>query len=276
MSATTLPARPGIGPILAELRRRQPLLAGLGWASLGVLLLCLGAMALDPRSLNGVSVWTKPAKFAASFVAWFWTLAWAWGVLAPAAREGVVARVVLWGTVGAAVFEQGWITLRAALGQPSHFAQDALGGLMYGLMGLGALALVALAALLGLLVLLRGDAAQPRPWRLAVGLGLVLGGVAGGVTGATISVLDGPIIGAGAAAAGADAGAWPPFYWSRVAGDLRIAHFLGTHAMQALPALALLLGARATPGLIGAGALLWLGLTGAAYAAALAGLALMP
>lgn len=88
-------------------------------------------MPFDPRMLNGVSVWVKPAKFAAFFVAWFWTLAWAWGVLAPAAREGRAARIILWGTLIAGGFEQGWITLRAALGQPSHFADDALGGAMY-------------------------------------------------------------------------------------------------------------------------------------------------
>lgn len=269
MTALALPAPRAI---LTELRARQPQLAALGTASLVLLLLCLAAMAIDPRQINGVSVWTKPAKFAAAIAVWAWTLAWAWGVLAPAARRGLAARTVLWGTLAAACFELGWITLRAALGLPSHFARDPLGGLMYGLMGIGALTLVALAALLGLLVLLRGDAAQPRPWRLAVGLGLVLGGLLGGITGATISVLDGPIIGA----AMSDAGAWPPFFWSRSAGDLRVPHFLGTHAMQALPALVLLLGPRATSAVVGSAAFGWLGLTGAAYASALSGQPLMP
>lgn len=265
-------AQPAPRPILAELRRRQPALVALGSASFLVMLVSLAAMLVDPRTINGVSVWIKPAKFGASIGVWCWTLAWAWGVLAPAARDGIAARVVLWGTLAGGGFELGWITLRAALGQPSHFAKDMLGNIMYGLMGAGALSMVVLAALLGALVLLRGDATQPRPWRLAVGLGLVLGGVLGGVTGSTISVLDGPIIGA----ATGDAGAWPPFFWSRTAGDLRIAHFLGTHAMQVLPGLVLLLGARATPAVIGVAALAWGGLTVAAYAAALAGQPLMP
>ena len=141
--------------VIAELHARQPILARAGWVSLGVLAACLVAMAFDPRQINGVSVWVKPAKFAASFVAWFWTLAWAWGMLAPAARQGRLARIILWGTVASGGFELGWIALRAAFGAPSHFATDALGSLMYGLMGLAAVALVALAALLGLLVLLR-------------------------------------------------------------------------------------------------------------------------
>lgn len=256
--------------VLRELDHRQPVLARLGWVMVAVLGFCLAAMLVDGRVINGVSVWTKPAKFAASLTVWWWTLAWAWGVLAPAVRRGRVARVVLWGTVVAGSYEQGWITLRGALGLPSHFATDALGGPMYGLMGLAALALVGLAAVLGLLVLWRGDPAQPRPWRLAVGLGLVLGGVLGGITGATISAFGGPVIGGTLS----DAAAFAPFFWSRDGGDLRIAHFLGTHAMQALPAFALL----AAPGAAGVvvAALGWLGLAIAAYVLALAGIPLMP
>ncbi|WP_237215189.1 hypothetical protein [Falsiroseomonas oryziterrae] len=256
-------------PLLAELDARQPQLARFGWAMLALTVACVIGMALDPRTLNGVSVWVKPAKFAASFVAWSWTLAWAWGVLAPAAREGIAARAVLWGTLGAAGFEQGWITLRAALGVLSHFAGDALGGVMYSLMGAGAVTLVALAALLGLLVLLRGDPAQPRPWRLAVGLGLVIGGVLGGVSGASISGLGTPKVGGTAS----DAANLAPFFWSRDGGDLRVAHFLSIHAMQALPLLALL-GAGA--GMVWAGALGWTALSVAAYLLALGGVPLSP
>ena len=71
-----------------------------------------------------------------------------------------------------------------------------------------------------------------------------------------------------------DAGALPPFFWSRDGGDLRIPHFLGTHAMQALPAFALL----ASPGIpaVVMAALAWLALSLAAFTAALAGIPLMP
>lgn len=256
--------------LLAELDARQPLLARTGWAMLATLAVCLIAMVVDPRTLNGVSVWVKPAKFAASFVAWFWTLAWAWGVLAPATRKGRVAAVVLWGTLVVAAAEQIWITARAALGLPSHFAQDPIGAAVYvWVMGVGAVALVSLAGLLGVLVLLRGNHAQPRPWRLAVGLGLLLGGVLGGFTGSTISDRDTALIGS----ISTDAGAFAPFFWSREGGDLRVAHFLGIHAMQALPVLALV-GAGAA--VIWAGALGWTALTLGAWALALAGVPLSP
>ncbi len=255
--------------ILAELDARQPHLARFGWAMLGLTLACLAAMAFAGRTINGPSVGVKPASFACSCVAWTWTLAWAWGVLAPSAREGLAARLVLSGTLAAAGYEQGWITLRAALGLPSHFGMDARGGAMYSLMGVGGVVLVAAAALLGLLVLLRGDPAQPRPWRLAVGLGLVIGGVLGGISGASISALDTPKIGGTAA----DARNLAPFFWSRDGGDLRVAHFLSIHAMQALPVLALL-GAGA--GVVWAGAAGWTALSVAAYALAMAGVPLAP
>jgi hypothetical protein len=268
MSAALTLAAPPRG-ILAELDRRQPVLARLGWASLAILIACLVAMALDGRQFNGVSVWAKPAKFAASFVPWFWTMAWAWGVLEGRAAAGRTARVVLWATVVAAGYEQAWITWRAAIGGPSHFATDPLGQVMYSLMGLGAVTLVAMAALLGLLVLLRPAAGQRRAWVLAVGLGLVIGGVLGGWTGMSISAVGTPHVGG----TPSNAGGLPPFFWSRDGGDLRVAHFLGVHAMQALPALALLGAGVPTVWLGAAG---WIALTLGAYALAMGGLPLSP
>ena len=268
MSAS-LPCHSTPRALFAELDRRQPIFARLGWGALAVLLFCLVAMAVDPRAFDGVPVWVKPAKFAASFVAWFWTLAWAWGALAPEAARGRIARLVVGGSVAAALFEQGWMTWRAAIGGPSHFATDPLGDVMYALMGLGALTLVALAALLGVQVLRSPRPGLARAWVLAVGLGLLLGGVLGGFTGAAISVLGSPHVGGTAS----NAGGLPPFFWSRDGGDLRIAHFLGIHAMQALPLLALLgAGAR----LVGLAAAGWAALTLAVFALALRGVALSP
>lgn len=254
---------------MAELAARQQALTRAGTALFVLLAACLPAMALDPRELNGVSVWVKPAKFAASLGIWCWTLAWAFGALDPAARRGLVARLAVAGTLAAVALEQGWITIRAALGQPSHFATDALGAFMYGLMGIGATLLVAMAALLGALVLWRGHRAQPAPWRLAVGLGLLLAGVLGGVTGFAIGGAGTPRLGGSPT----DAAKLPPFFWSRDGGDLRVAHFLAVHAMQALPLLAL---AGAGVALVWLGAAGWLAATLGALWLARAGVPLSP
>jgi len=96
--------------------------------------------------------------------------------------------------------------------------------------------------------------------------------VTGAITGATISVFASPYIGGAGAA-----GPWPPFFWARHGGDLRVAHFIGIHAMQALPLFALILTAfarfRATM-LVQFAAVLWLAITGFAFSEALRGIAL--
>ncbi len=259
--------------MIAALHMRQPALARTGLVMAGLLVVCLLAMAFDQRELRGVSVWVKPAKFAASLAVWCWTMAWAWVALDPAWRAGPAARVIVAGTIATAAFEAGWITLRAALGLPSHFATDALGAAMYGVMGIAAVLLCLCAAGFGALVAWRGDPAMPRAMRVGIAAGFVVAGLLGIFTGAAIGGGTGPYVGGAAS----DAGAWPPFFWSRSGGDLRVAHFLAIHAMQALPLLAWALlraGAAAPRAWLAAGAAGWVGLTLGAFALARAGVAL--
>jgi hypothetical protein len=259
--------------MIAALQARQPALARTGLAMAALLVVFLAAMAFDARELRGVSVWVKPAKFAASLAVWCWTMAWAWVALAANWREGLVARAIVGGTIAFGGFEVGWIALRAALGMPSHFAADALGAAMYGLMGIAAVLLCLCAAVFGALVAWRGDSGTDRAMRLGIVAGFMIAGLLGGFTGIAIGGGTGPYVGGVAS----DAGAWPPFFWSRSGGDLRIAHFLGIHAMQALPLLAWALlqaGAAAPRGWIAAGAVAWVGLTLGAFALARAGVAL--
>ncbi len=257
----------------AALHRRQPALARTGLVMVGTLMLCLVAMTVDAREIRGVSVWVKPAKFAASLAAWCWTMAWAWVALDPTWRAGRTAPIVVLGTIATGGFEVGWIALRAALGMPSHFATDPVGAMMYGAMGLAAVGLCLCAAVFGALVALRGDPGTDRAMRFAIALGFLAAGLLGIFTGLAIGSGTGPYVGG----VPSDAGAWPPFFWSRSGGDLRISHFLAIHAMQALPLLAWAVrraGAAAPRGWIAAGAAGWIGLTLGAFALARAGVAL--
>jgi hypothetical protein len=259
--------------VIAALHARQQALARNGLVMAAIMALCLVAMLFDVREIRGVSVWVKPAKFAASLAVWCWTMAWAWAALDPAWRAGPVARAIVVGTIACGGFEVGWITLRAALGMPSHFANDALGAMVYSAMGLAAVLLCLCAAVFGALVAWRGDAAMDRAMRLAIAAGFVVAGVLGIFTGLAIGGGTGPYVGSVAS----DAGAWPPFFWSRSGGDLRIAHFLAIHAMQALPLLAWALrraGAAAPRRWIALGTAGWVGLTLGAFALARAGVAL--
>lgn len=257
---------------LGALGRPELAFVRAGWVMGWVLALCLFAIAMDSRQIGGLSVWVKPAKFAASLMVWFWSMAWCFAALAPEAVRQRAARIIIWGTIICGSYEVGWMTLRSAFGLPSHFAKDFIGSIGYSVMGLGAVALCFLAAWLGVLVLRSGKPELPSAMRQAIGLGLVISGVAGAITGGTISVLASPFVGGVGAP-----GPWPPFFWAAHGGDLRVAHFIGIHAMQGLPLLALMLAAiprlKAAP-LVRLGAVLWLAFTGFAFAQALRGIAL--
>lgn len=159
------------------LSRSAALMAGLaGLFALGV--------ALDPRLFAGESVWLKPLKFALSVGLHLATIAL---LLAPLPAPGRAVRAALAVVLVAGWFELLWIGARAGAGQPSHFAPDALGAVMFGLMGLGATLLTVIPAALGAVVLARGEG----PWRVPAGLGLLVGGALGFVSGAAIGAAGG-------------------------------------------------------------------------------------
>jgi hypothetical protein len=80
-----------------------------------------------------------------------------------------------------------------------------------------------------------GIAADPMPFALAIGF--ILTGWLGGLTGGAIGANGGPFVGVDPTT-----GPFMPLTgWSLSGGDYRISHFLGVHAMQALPLAALIL-----------------------------------
>jgi hypothetical protein len=106
----------------------------------------------------------------------------------------------------------------------------------------------------------------------AVVIGLVLTFLLGGGLGGYMSAQPGHAV-------GATGGHVPLFGWNRSGGDLRIAHFLGIHAQQAIPILAMLTGGLAAPrrwALLGGGTLLYVALAFAIFAQAVAGRPLLP
>jgi len=267
------PAAAWAEALRAAARSGSPAAALLGAAvatALGFLASLLLAQ-VDPRTLLGVSVWTKPAKFHASAAVFLLTLAWFVGYLDDATARGRQLRVIVWATIVAFVVELSYITLQAGRGEASHFNRDSVfTDVMYAVMGLFAVVLVAMAGWLGVLVWRHARPEIAALHRRAGAAGLVLGAVLGGLSGIYLSQGTGHWVGG----TPSDAGGLPVVGWSRDGGDLRVAHFLGLHAMQIVPAIglavALLRPARPLAWLWGA-SLVFVALTVASFVQAVAG-----
>jgi hypothetical protein len=227
------PAALGLNPILwgQEALRRERTLTLFALFMALVMLPALVAMGLDDRLFRGVSIWAKPLKFMASMSLFAICTAWFMGLVPAAQRGSRALRLVVCTIVIAGAAEVGYISLQAALGQSSHYNVTSLfHKVAYQLMGLGAMCLMLTQPVLAWQIAKHGDAQLQPAWRDAVVLGLVMTFVLG--VGAA-----GPL-----ASAQPPAGAGLPLLgWHLGGGDLRPAHFIGSHAQQFIPLLGWLL-----------------------------------
>lgn len=250
----------------------EPRLAVTGLAMLALAAPTLLAYALDERLFQGVSTWIKPLKFELSVAFYLLTLA----VLLPLAGERFRAswagRYLVWPVIVPIVLEVLYIAWRASRVEASHYnTGSALGAWLYSLMGIGAVMFTIAPGFLAY-GLARRDAAPMPPvlrWSLVAGLALtcILGLLSGAFIGSSAS---GHFVGAPPAAHLTI----PFFGWSLAVGDLRVAHFLGLHALQIIPAFGLLVwlvSRRQAAGLaaVGAFSAAYAAVTAAALAAAL-------
>jgi len=213
----------------SEFFRRQPLLAGYAAIALSMGMLCLAGTVIDPRRIGDVSVWLKPTKFFISIGVFVATTAWFFGYIRPERRSSWLACAIIVLLLGSATFELAWITWQGARGEASHFNfSTPFTRQMYALMGVAAVLLTATTLPLAWEIGRRPIVALEPGYRLAIILGLVLTFLLGGTAGGLISQN-------GSAAVGDHASAIPLLQWNQIGGDLRIAHFLGIHAQQAIP-----------------------------------------
>jgi hypothetical protein len=116
-------------------------------------------------------------------------------------------------------------------GVASHFNRDGRFIVaMYALMGLLAVILTSASLVMGVLIWRNRASGLPDAVRLSLGLGLILTFVLTVIVAATMAQGPGHLV--GIAETGA---AVPVFGWSREVGDLRVSHFLATHALHGLP-----------------------------------------
>ncbi|WP_051580671.1 hypothetical protein [Pseudonocardia acaciae] len=209
-------------------------------------------LAVDDRVLIGAPAWLKPFKFAVSIA--IYCVTWAWMTSLLTTRRRLADRVSH-GLVAVLVIEYAVIVGQVVRGRASHYnVATPLDAALWTTMS------VSIAALwLGTLVLtgllFRAPIADlASRWAIRLGgvlslVGLALGFLMTSPTAGQLRTMRAggttDMIGAHSVGVADGGPIMPVTGWSTVGGDLRIPHFVGMHALQALPLLAMLLVALA-------------------------------
>lgn len=216
---------------------------GLGHLVLFVVMVIIAQF--DHRELMGINLWIKPIKFAISIA--IYCLTWPL-LLQYLPFEQIKKRFVNF-SVFALTFEMLAIASQAAMGQLSHYnTSSRYNAILFSLMGVVIVSQTLFALYMGYMFF-KVRAVQISPALLwAIRLGIIMAGVfalEGGVMASQLA----HTVGA------ADGGpGLPLFNWSRRAGDLRIAHFMGLHALQIVPFFVVLVKTKkAKPAIVFAG-----------------------
>lgn len=224
----------------------RPLMIFAGLMAVLAAVAALGVL-MDDRVLGGAPIWLKPFKFAVSFVIYSATIAWIVSRMPDRRRWLWILGTVI---VVTSVIEMVIIVGQAVRGTHSHFnVSTALNAALWSTMG-AAIVVLWLATLVIAAFAARRQFGD-RPFTLAIRFGLLVAliGMALGFL-MTVPTADqlqtiqsGSTSLAGAHSVGvADGGPGVPVTaWSTTGGDLRVPHFVGMHALQALPLLAWLL-----------------------------------
>ena len=193
-------------------------------------------LVVDQQRITGAPAWLKPAKFAISITVYCLTLSW---MLTFVRGRRRLVRAVAWATGVALLAELVLIDLQVLRGTTSHFnGATAFDATLFEVMG-GLIAVVFLAGVVAAVLVVRQGDLPP-----------VLGaGIRGGVIVSVLGMAQAGLMlanrscGAGGHTIGAPDGGpgLPVTGWSTEHGDLRVAHFVGLHALQALPLMAWLL-----------------------------------
>jgi hypothetical protein len=233
-----------------RIRWHRPLLV-LSFAMALLAVIAAVGLAIDHRTVagsNGSPIWLKPLKFAISLSLLGATLAWMLS-LSPRGR-----RVGWWAGTAVAVAsfsEIGLVLMQALRGRASHFNHStAFDANVFSAMGMLVVVLWTATFVLGVVVTLQRHLEPALKWAIRFGLAVSLAGMAIGflMTMPTTAqqralAADQPVPMIGAHSVGvADGGPGLPLTgWSTTGGDLRIPHFIGLHALQIIPLVAVLL-----------------------------------
>lgn len=173
----------------------------------------------------GINAYIKPFKFALSTVFYSWTMTWFLGYL-----PNFDATFFNWTIIISLGFEIFYIALQASKGEMSHFnTSTPIKSFLFTMMGVLASIATLATAYIAWLFFKNAAIDVPNYYLWAIRLGLVL---------FVIFSFQGFLMGAKMKhTVGAPDGSKGIYLlnWSLSHGDLRIAHFIGMHAMQVIP-----------------------------------------
>lgn len=221
------------------------LLLAVAMAATGVV--ALAGLVLDDRLLGGQPIWGKPFKFAVSIGIYAVTWAWMASLTTKAPRTVRVASAV---AAGFLAVEMVVIVGQVLRGKASHFNNETdFDAMLWQVMG-GSIALVWVGTMVLTVLLMRSDIADTATrWAMRLGaaislLGISVGPLMTSPTAAQLAVEENgqsPRLGAHGVGVADDGPGLPILGWSTTGGDLRVPHFIGMHALQLLPLLAMAL-----------------------------------
>jgi hypothetical protein len=231
----------GKTPLQRAWRTNWPLTM-LGVAMILVFLAALAGVFIDHRVITGAPAWLKPAKFAVSVSVYCFTFVWLLGFVESHPR---LARFAANMTVVGFMIEMAVILIQAARGTTSHFnVTTPLNTFLWLTMAAFIVVVWTMNLLLAMLLLFERIPNRPFAWSLRLGLLVSLVGMGSGFlmvrpTHEQLLAMvanHGPrIVGAHSVGVADGSPGLPVVGWSTAGGDLRVAHFLGIHAMQILP-----------------------------------------
>ncbi len=212
-------------PFITELKTRNENLFYFGLLCLGFALLFLILTKITTTQVHGVNAWFKPFKFAFSVFSFSWAMAWYCSYL-----PDFNIKPFNWTIIILLGFEVSYIAIQAGKGQLSHFnISTSFYSSLYTLMGLAAALVTIYTAYVGFLFFTQSFPTLPNYYVWAIRLGILI---------FVIFSFEGFLMGSrmnhnvGALNENSN---WFIVGWSKTVGDLRVAHFIGMHALQVLP-----------------------------------------
>lgn len=186
----------------------------------------------DLRTVKGEVVALKPIRFALSIGVYMLTASGMFAFVRPERRGAMLPDATVWMMILGSVVEFSCIALQAARARTSHFNRSTPGdAAIYATMGMFAVLFIGAVVPLAWEIARRPVEHADHTMIQAVVAGLVVTFIVGGGTGGLMSA-------EGHHAIDKRRPRLPLLGWNLSGGDLRVPHFFGIHAMQALPLMA--------------------------------------